>query len=76
MYTSPFLLVPSSVSLTDISHSLTGITQKISDLQSSYNTAPDWKQNTDKIHSLCQYWDILDPITRSRSVAKPLFMRC
>ncbi|KNZ48013.1 hypothetical protein VP01_5975g2 [Puccinia sorghi] len=98
MYTSPLLLVPSFISLTDYLHLITGITQKISDLQSSYNPAHDWKQNMgagildsntvngvktvngmsafhpvahrfmnpilclDRIHALCQYWYILDPI--------------
>ncbi|KNZ50052.1 hypothetical protein VP01_4625g1, partial [Puccinia sorghi] len=79
----------------------------MSNLQSSYKSACDWKQNTgagildsdvvngvkavdgtsafhpvahrfmnlilflDQIHALCRYWDILDPIMGSRSVAKP-----
>ncbi|KNZ47944.1 hypothetical protein VP01_6024g2, partial [Puccinia sorghi] len=46
MFTSPLLLVPPCISLTDDLHSLTGITHKISDLQSSYNSAWDWKRNT------------------------------
>ncbi|OAV85363.1 hypothetical protein PTTG_30580 [Puccinia triticina 1-1 BBBD Race 1] len=68
------------------------ITQKISDLQSLYNTARDWKRNTgagilesdavngvktveDQVHFLCRYWDILDPVMGSRSVAEPLYTR-
>ncbi|KNZ53420.1 hypothetical protein VP01_3242g3 [Puccinia sorghi] len=92
MYTSPLLLVPPCISLTVNLHSFTGITQKISDLQSPYNSAHDWKRNTgagildsntvngvktvdDQIHASCRYWDILDPIMGSRSVAEPLFTR-
>ncbi|KNZ47315.1 hypothetical protein VP01_6513g1 [Puccinia sorghi] len=90
MYTSPLLLVPFCISLTDNLHSITGITQKISNLQSSCNSACDWKQNTgagildsDMFNGVNRYIkpmpyvdiDILDPIMGSRSVAKPLFMR-
>ncbi|PLW37163.1 hypothetical protein PCASD_11120 [Puccinia coronata f. sp. avenae] len=69
-----------------------GITQRIGGLQSSYNTAQDWKRNTgagilesdlvngvktveDHLCVLCRYWDMLDPIMGSRSVAEPLCTR-
>ncbi|KNZ46357.1 hypothetical protein VP01_7331g1 [Puccinia sorghi] len=31
--------------------------------------------NKDQVRSICRYWDTLDPIVGSRSVAKPLFTR-
>ncbi|KAA1112892.1 hypothetical protein PGT21_014516 [Puccinia graminis f. sp. tritici] len=84
-------LIPSETMVAD---ALTkpSITQKISDLQSSYNTARNWKRNTgagilesnavngvktvdDQVHFLCQYWDFLDPVMGSRSVAEPLYTR-
>ncbi|PLW12607.1 hypothetical protein PCASD_17146 [Puccinia coronata f. sp. avenae] len=69
-----------------------GISQRITDLQTSYNTARDWRRNTgagilesdlangvktveDQLRTICRFWDILDPIMSSRSVADPLYTR-
>ncbi|KNZ44197.1 hypothetical protein VP01_941g17 [Puccinia sorghi] len=65
-----------------------GKSPKINYLQTTYNAACDWKQNTGagileskldkgtktfKVRSIFRYWDTLDPIMGSRSVVEPLF---
>ncbi|KAH9462950.1 hypothetical protein Pst134EA_015034 [Puccinia striiformis f. sp. tritici] len=68
-----------------LSFNAKGIRQKIADLQRLYNNACDFTKNTGEgilaedeangVHTLCPYWDLLDPVMSDRSVTEPLHIR-